>query len=94
VVRIVNVVARNSNIAVSIPPPVPRIPNMIVARRWWRGLNPYGRRSNPDNNFLCRRLGRQAQHTADHYNPSKSTSRARNPVIMHTQKNQTAPKVA
>jgi hypothetical protein len=82
-VRIVNVVAGNPNIAASVPPPVSRIPNMIVARRWWRGLNPYCRRGNPDNNFICRRLGRQAQHTADHYYPGKSTARASNPVITH-----------
>jgi hypothetical protein len=83
-VRIVNVVAGNPNIAASVPPPVSRIPNMIVARRWRRGLNPYCRRGHPDNNFICRRLGRQAQHTADHYYPGKSTARASNPVITHT----------
>jgi hypothetical protein len=86
-VRIVNVVARNPNITASVPPPVPRIPNMIVARSWWRGLNPYWRRSNPDNNFICRRLGRQAQHTADNYYPGKSTDRASNPMITHTRIN-------
>jgi hypothetical protein len=83
-VRIVNVVAGNPNIAASVPPPVSRIPDVVVARRWRRGLNPYCRRGNPDNNFICRRLGRQAQHTADHYYPGKSTARASNPVITHT----------
>ena len=82
-VRILNVVARNPNIAPSVPPPVPRIPNVIVTRRGWHGLNPDCGRGNPDNNFLCRRPGRQAQHVADHYHPGKSTDRARDPLITH-----------
>lgn len=43
----VDPVTRNPfRIMVRIVNVVPRIPNMILARRWWRGLNPYGRRSN------------------------------------------------
>ena len=58
-VRIVNIVARNPDIAPSIPSPVPGIPNVIATGRWWYGFNSCRRRSNPDDYFLRRRLGRQ-----------------------------------
>ena len=53
VVRIMNVVARNPDVGVSVPFPVTRIPNVTVTWRRWCRLNSDWWRSSPHNDLLC-----------------------------------------
>ena len=61
-VRIMNVMARDPDVAPSVPSPVTRIPNVIWAgRRRRRRLNPARRRSNSHNDLLCQGFRRNGQ---------------------------------
>ena len=63
-VVLMDVVAGNPDVAMSVPSPVTRVPDVISIRGRWDRLYPDRRRRDLDNNLLRRRLGGDGQNAS------------------------------